>query len=59
MKVKEESERVDLKLTIQKAKIIGSSPITSWKIDGETMKTVRNFTFGGSKVTTDGECSHD
>ena len=59
MKVKEESERVDLKLTIQKAKIIGSSPITSWKIDGEMMKTVRNFTFGGSKVTTDGECSHE
>ena len=59
MKVKEESERVDSKLTIQKAKIIGSSPIASWQIDGETMKTVRNFTFWGSKVTTDGECSHE
>ena len=59
MKVKEESERVDLKLNIQKAKIMVSSPITSWKIDGEVMETVRNFILRGSKVTTDGDCSHE
>ena len=59
MKVKEESERVDLKLNIQKAKIMVSSPITSWKIDGEMMETVRNFILRGSKVTTDGDCSHE
>ena len=59
MKVKEESESVDLKLNIQKAKIMVSSPITSWKIDGEMMETVRNFIFWGSKVITDGDCSHE
>ena len=53
MKVKEESEQVDLKLNIQKAKIMTSSPITSWQIDGETMETVTNFIFVGSKITTD------
>ena len=59
MKVKEESENVDLKLNIQKTKIMASSSITSWKIDGETMKTVRDFTFLGSKITADGDCSHE
>ena len=58
MKVKEESEKVDLKLNIQKTKIMASSPITSWQIDGETMETVTNFIFLGSKITADGECSH-
>ena len=56
MKVKEESERVDLKLNIQKAKIMASGPITSWQIDGETM---RDFILGGSKITADGDCSHE
>ena len=59
MKVKEESEKVGLKLNIQKTKIMASSPITSWQIDGETMKTVRYFILGGSKITTDGDCSHE
>ena len=59
MKVKEESEKVDLKLNIQKTKIISSSPITSWQIDGETMETVTDFIFLGSKITTDGDCSHE
>ena len=59
MKVKEESKNVGLKLNIQKTKIMASDPITSWKIDGETMETVRNFTFGGSKITADGDCSHE
>ena len=59
MKVKEESEKVGLKLNIQKAKIMSSGPITSWQIGGETMETVRHFIFLGSKITTDGECSHD
>ena len=59
MKVKEESESVDLKLNIQKAKIMVSSPITSWKIDGEMMETVRNFIFWGSKITANGDCSHE
>ena len=58
MKVKEESEITGLKLNIQKTKIIASSPITSWQIDGETMETVRDFIFGGSKITADGDCSH-
>jgi len=58
MKVKEESEKVGLKLNIQKTKIMASGPITSWQIDGETMETVRNFVFLGSKITADGECSH-
>ena len=58
MKVKEESKKVDLKLNIQKTKIMASSPITSWQIDGETMETVRDFTFLGSKITADGDCSH-
>ena len=58
MKVKEESEKVGLKLNIQKIKIIASGPITSWQIDGETMETVRNFIFGGSKITADGDCTH-
>ena len=58
-KVKEESEKVDLKLNIQKTKIMASGPITSWQIDGETMKTVRNFMFWGSKITADGDCSHE
>ena len=57
MKVKEESEKVGLKLNIQKTKIIASGPITSWKINGETMETVRDFIFGGSKITMD--CSHE
>ena len=59
MKVKEESENVGLKLNIQKMKIMASSPITSWKIDGETMQTVRDFIVFGSKVTADGDCSHE
>ena len=59
MKVKEESEKVDLKLSIQKTKIMASGPITSWQIDGETMETVRNFILGGSNITADGDCSHE
>ena len=59
MKVKEESEKVGLKLNIQKTKIMASSPITSWQIDGETMETVTEFIFLGSKITVDGECSHE
>ena len=59
MKVKEESEKVGLKLNIQKTKIMASSPITSWQIDGETVETVANFIFLGSKITTDGDCSHE
>ena len=59
MKVKEESEKVCLKLNNQKTKIIVSSPITSWQIDGETMQTVRNFILGGSKISEDGDCSHE
>ena len=59
MKVKEENEKVGLKLNIQKTKIMASSPITSWQIDGETMKSVRDFIFLGSKITTDGDCSHE
>ena len=59
MKEKEESEKVGLKLNIQKTKIMASSPITSWQIDGETMETVRNFILGGSKITVDGEWSHE
>ena len=59
MKVKEESENADLKLNIQKTKIMASSPITSWQIDGETMETVRDFIFLGSKITADGDCSHE
>ena len=59
MKVKEESENVGLKLNIQKTKIMASSPITSWQIDGETLKTVRDFILGGSKITADGDCSHE
>jgi len=57
--VKEESEKVGLKLNIQKTKIMASGPITSWKIDGETGKTVSDFTFRGSKITADGDCSHE
>ena len=56
---KEESEKVDLKLSIQKTKTMASGPITSWQIDGETMETVTDFTFGGSKITTDGDFSHE
>ena len=59
MKVKEESEKVGLKLNIQKTKIMASSPITSWQIDGETVETVANFTFLGSRITADGDCSHE
>ena len=59
MKVKEESEKVGLKLNIQKTKIMASSPITSWQIDGETVETVANFIFGGSKIIADGDCSHE
>ena len=59
MKMKEESEKVVLKLNIQKTKIMASSPITSWEIDGETVETVSDFTFGGSKITADGDCSHE
>ena len=59
MKVKEKSEKVSLKLNIQKTKILTSSPITSWQIDGEIMEIVRDFNFGGSKITADGDCSHE
>ena len=59
MKVKEESEKLGLKFNIQKTKIMASSPITSWQIDGETMETVRDFIFGGSKITADGDFSHE
>ena len=59
MKVKEESEKVGLKLNIQKTKIMASGPITSWEIDGETEETVSDFIFGGSKITADGDCSHE
>ena len=59
MKVKEESEKVGLELNIQKTKIMASGPITSWQIDGETMETVRDFILGGSKITMDGDCSHE
>ena len=58
-KVKQESEKVGLKLNIQKAKIMASGPITSWQIDGETVQTVRDFILGGSKITADGDCSHE
>ena len=58
MKVKEESEKVGLKLNIQKTKIMASGPITSWEIDGETVETMSDFIFGGSKITADGDCSH-
>ena len=58
-KVKEESEEVGLKLKIQKTKTMASSPITSWQIDGETMETVTDFIWGGSKITADGDCSHE
>ena len=58
MKVKEESEKAGLKLNIQKTKIMASDPITSWQIDGETMETVRDFIWGGSKITADGDCNH-
>ena len=58
MKVKEESEKAGLKLNIQKTKIMASGPITSWQIDGETMETMRDFILGGSKITTNGDCSH-
>ena len=58
MKVKERSEKAGLKLNIQKTKITASSPITSWQIDGETMETVRDFIWGGSKITADGDCNH-
>ena len=58
IKVKEESGKVGLKLNIQKTKIIASGPIISWQIDGETVKTVSDFIFGGSKITADGDCSH-
>ena len=57
--MKEESEKAGLKLNIQKTKIMASGPIPSWQIDGETMETVRNFIFGGSKITADGDCSHE
>ena len=59
MKVKEEREKVGLKLNIQKTKIMASSPITSWQIDGKTMETVRDFIFLGSKITAVGDCSHE
>ena len=59
MKVKEESEKVGLKLNNKKTKIMASSPITSWQIDGKTMKTVTDFILGGSKITADGDCSHE
>ena len=59
LKVKEESEKVGLKLSIQNSKIMASSPITSWQIDRETMKTVTDFIFSGSKITVDGDCSHE
>ena len=59
MKAKEESEKAGLKLSIQKTKIMASGPITSWQIDGETMETVKDFVLGGSKITADGDCSHE
>ena len=59
MKVKEESEKAGLKLSIQKTKIMVSDPITSWQVDGETMETVRDFIFGDSKITADGDCNHE
>ena len=59
LKVKEESEKVGLKLSIQKTKIMASGPITSWQIDGETVETVAGFILGGSKITADGDCSHE
>ena len=59
MRVQEENEKPDLKLSIQKTKIMASSPITSWQIDGETVETVADFILGGSKITTDGDCSHE
>ena len=59
MKVKEESKKVGLKLNIQKTKIMASGPITSWEIDGETVETVSDFILGGSKITADGDCSHE
>ena len=59
MKVKEESEKVDLKLNIQKTKIMAPGPVTSWEIDGETVETVSDFILGGSKITIDGDCSHE
>ena len=59
MKVKEESEKASLKLSIQKTKIMASAPITPWQIDGETMETVRDFILGDSKITVDGDCSHE
>ena len=59
MKVKEESEKVGLKLNIQKTKIMASGPVTSWEIDGETMETMSDFILGGSKITADGDCSHE
>ena len=59
LKVKEESEKVGLKLNIQKTKIMASSPINSWQINGETVETVADFIFGGSKITADGDCSHE
>ena len=59
MKVKEESEEVDLKLSVQETKIMASGPITSWQIDGETVDTVADFILGGSKITADGDCSHE
>ena len=59
MKVREGSEKVSLKLSIQKTKIMASGPITSWEIDGETVETVSDFLFGGSKITADGDCSHE
>ena len=59
MKVKEKSEKVGLKLSIQKTKIMASSPISSWQINGETVETVADFIFGGSKITADGDCSHE
>ena len=59
IKVKEESEKAGLKLNIQKMKIMASGPITPWEIDGETMETVSDFVFGGSKITADGDCSHE
>ena len=58
-KVKEDSEKVGLKLNIQKTKIMASSPINSWQIDGKAVETVTDFIFGGSKITTDGDCSHE
>ena len=59
MKVKEESEKTGLKLSIQKTKIMASGPITSWEIDGETVETVLGFILGGSRITADGDCSHE